>query len=342
MEHIHKNQHIRHSFVKLLTGSDLSERRLPRMEAVSDKPGPVVWLTSCAHGDAVGGMVIIQEIFKKLAEEPLLRGTVHSFPLMNPIGFETQSRSIPLSNEDLNRCYPGNRDGSLAERITHKIFTTIYESRPSIVLDLHNAWKRSIPFTVVDPYPGPRHREVYEKIKLFARKTGFIPIGEQKRGMDAYNWYNTLTGSLILKHVPALTLEIGESYVVNEKNVEYGIKSILNILSWLEMIKPVEKPFYFNIPRQFRGRILKYSQHPVTSTSGIIRFLLRPGEVVRAGQPVATIFNAFGEKQETLSALKDGIVLGYEDSAVGFPGLPVMSFGVMEKERHEHEEQCME
>lgn len=312
-----------------MTGPDLSVRRLPVIEAKSANAGPAVWLTACAHGDEVGGMVIIQEIFRMLQKEPLLKGTLYSFPLMNPIGFETQSRNIPLGNQDLNRCYPGGNNGSLAERIANRIFTTIVESGPAIVLDLHNAWKRSIPFTIVDPYPGVKHTEVYEKIKLFAKLTGFIPISEQKTGIDAYNWFNTLTGSLVLNHVPALSLEIGESYIVNERNVEFGIKSILNVLSHLEMIKPVEKFFFYRIPREFRGRILKYSSHPFTSTSGVMRFLVKPGEIVRSGQPVANIFNAFGRKLETLHSLRDGIVLGYEDSAVGFPGSPVMSFGVV-------------
>lgn len=329
MQDRHPIQKIRHSFARILTTSDLSVRQLPMLEARSINPGPVVWLTACAHGDEVGGLVIIQEIFKRLQKEPLTRGSLYSFPLMNPMGFETQTRTIPLTNEDLNRVYPGNKDGTLAEKIAQIIFSTIRDTNPAIVLDLHNAWKRSIPFTIVDPYPGAKHKSVYEKIKFFAKRTGFIPISEQKTGLDAYNWYNTLSGSLVLAHIPTLSLEIGESFVVNEKNVEVGVKSILNILSYLEMTRPVEKFYFYHIPREFRGRILKFSSHPFPSTSGIIRFLVRPGEIVRSGEPVATIYNAFGAKLETLTSLRDGIVLGYEDSAVSFPGASVMSFGVI-------------
>ncbi len=41
---------IKYSFLKILTGSDLSRRRLPLMIVVSPKPGPVLWLTACVHG----------------------------------------------------------------------------------------------------------------------------------------------------------------------------------------------------------------------------------------------------------------------------------------------------
>jgi predicted deacylase len=46
---------ISYSFQKILTGSDLSRRRLPLMSATSASPGPVVWLTACGHGDEVCG-----------------------------------------------------------------------------------------------------------------------------------------------------------------------------------------------------------------------------------------------------------------------------------------------
>jgi len=82
---------ISYSFLKIMTCSDLSRRRLPRMSAMGPEPGPVAWLTACGHGDEVCGVVIVQEVFRRLRRE-LVRGTVHAFPLMNPIGFETGSR----------------------------------------------------------------------------------------------------------------------------------------------------------------------------------------------------------------------------------------------------------
>ena len=49
----------RYSFLKILTGSDLSIRRLPVMSVSSRNPGPVIWLTGCMHGDEVGGLIVI-------------------------------------------------------------------------------------------------------------------------------------------------------------------------------------------------------------------------------------------------------------------------------------------
>src|SRR3989338_4054302 len=90
----YKKQKISYSFQKILTGSDLSSRRLAIMEIESRNPGPVVWLTAAIHGDEVGGIAVVQEVFKQLRKYPLLKGTIKAMPLMNPIGFESGTRRI--------------------------------------------------------------------------------------------------------------------------------------------------------------------------------------------------------------------------------------------------------
>jgi predicted deacylase len=323
------SQTIKYSFLKILTSSDLSSRRLPLMEIKSSNPGPVVWLTGCVHGDELGGVVVIQEIFKKLRKDRLLKGSIHAFPLMNPIGLETGSRQITISKEDLNRSFPGNKNGSLAERIAAKILATITETEPTLVLDLHNDWRQSIPYALIDPAEIIKSQEMYEKVITFSKITGFLIINDQKETYKPGHIERTLTISLIKHGIPSLSLELGESYVVNEKNVEYGVRSILNILAYLGMIRPLNEFFAYPLSESVRGKILDYSNQPASSTSGITRFLVKPGELVRKGQPVAKIYNAFGKLRETLRALQDTIILGYSDSSVAFPGTPVMAFGII-------------
>ena len=313
---------IKYSFIKILTGSDLSNRRLPLMAAESAKPGPVVWLTGCGHGDEVTGMVIIQEVFKSMKKQTLLKGSVYAFPLMNPIGFETSSRNITFSKEDLNRSFPGNKNGSLAERIADKIFSTITQTNPDLVIDLHNDWKKSIPYALLEPYSEMKYKKIYERVARFSEKTGFIIVA------DTEHLLKSLSNSLIQHRIPALTLELGESFVVNEKNVEYGVKSVMNVLTHLGMVEETAAPFYHPLTNVFRDTLLLYSDQPVSSTSGIIRFLAQPGDIVEKGRPVAKIYNSFGKLMETIHSLNKGIVLGYSDYSVAFPGAPVAAFGI--------------
>jgi predicted deacylase len=242
---------------------------------------------------------------------------------MNPIGFETASRNITVSQEDLNRSFPGEPAGSVGKRIAHHIFSTIIETAPSLVLDLHNDWIKSIPYALIDRNPGNIHKATYERIMAFAQQTGFVVV------VDTDEMTSTLSYNLLLNDVPALTLELGEPRVINERNVEYGVGAIWNILAHLKMIQPQEKRFSYPTPVAYgHGKILRYSGQPFSARSGIVRFMVKPGDEVKAGQPFAKIVNAFGKHLETVCAVNNAIVLGHSDSAAVFPGMSIMAFGV--------------
>jgi len=292
------------------------------MTVESVNPGPLVWLTACGHGDEVSGMVVIQEVFKNLGRQ-LQCGSVHAFPLMNPFGFEMVARNITMSSEDLNRSFPGNPNGTLGERIANHIFTTIIETRPTLVLDLHNDWIESIPYVLLDHNPGNAHKSAYRETLGAGRQAGLYLI------VDDEELNSSLSFNLLQNDIPALTLELGKPYVVNESNVTHGLEVVRNILAHLGMIALPEKAFHYPLSPEFsEGELLRYSDKPYGSRTGIIRFLIKPGSTVKAGQPLAKIVNAFGRHQETITALEDAIVLGYSDSSAAFPGVPIMSFGV--------------
>lgn len=300
------------------------------MTAAAAGAGPTVWLTACAHGDEVGGVVVIQEVFRRLKRKPLLCGEVRAFPLMNPMGFEVGSRQISMGGEDLNRSFPGNQHGSLAHRIAATIFQEILQTGPALVLDLHNDWRNSIPYAVIDPQRKAAHRKAYTRTRRFARRTGLLLVQEPSRSAESLVSHKTLTGSLLLHDIPAITLELGEAYVVNETNVDYGVRVIWNLLSELGMVATQQRPFEFDLHRECRRRFLAYSDGALSSTSGIIRFLVKPGDLVAAGQPVAKIYNAFGKLLETVVSAQRAVVLGHSDSSVAFPGVPVVALGLLE------------
>ena len=308
-----------YSFIKILTGSDLSKRRIPYMEMKSENDGPVVWLTGCMHGDEIGGTVVIHELFKKLNNR-LLKGTVKAFPLMNPFGFETISRNIGYSKEDLNRSFPGNTTGTLAERIASIIFERIVDTKPTLVIDLHNDWKRSIPYSLIEFIGVQRIDELVIK---YAGMTGLLQIE------DTDIIRTSLTYNLMKQDIPALVLELGESYVINERNIEIGMNAIWNILAKMGMISMDHDYYQFPLPTKSGDKVLLYSNLPLSSTSGIVRFFKKPGEMVSKGQKIAKVCNAYGKQIEIIYAKADGIIIGQTDTALTFPGSPVMAFGLL-------------
>jgi predicted deacylase len=317
---------LRCTFRKILTGSDLSRRRLPEMTLETGRPGPTIWLTGCAHGDEVGGMVVIHETFRRLRRGALRAGCVRAFPLMNPLGFEVGSRKISMSGEDLNRSFPGSPTGSLAERLAHLVFDTIEQSRPVAVLDLHNDWIRSIPYALLDAPPIGAEAAVVEAVRGLAGETG-LPIVQETVPMP-----KTLSATLLSRGTPALTLELSESYVVNEQQVEVGVRAVWRIMERLEMVEddPSLAGGDLPLPAGAIGPVLRYVDEPRVSTSGVIRFRVRAGQIVQREQELATVHNAFGRRLERVRAPCAGLVLGISDSSVAYPGVPVLALGAFE------------
>jgi predicted deacylase len=308
---------IRRSLLRIFTGSDLARRGLPVMVAEAGTAGPTVWLTACAHGDEIGGIVVIHEVFRALNQNPLRRGTLRALPMMNPIGFDSCTRHIPVSEEDLNRSFPGDAGGTLGQRIAARIFARLTEPAPVAVLDLHTDWTRSVPYCVLDaasPHPAR------DRAGGLAEATGFPVVVED----DPMR--HTLTHNLLKLGVAALTLELGESNVVNEENVALGSSAVWKVLESLEMVTACTTTAPSNACSS--GRPLRYSDRPLCSTSGILRFFVGPGDRVKSGQKLASVDDAFGRRREVIRADAPALVLGIADSSAAYPGAPVVALGL--------------
>ncbi|WEU40210.1 MAG: succinylglutamate desuccinylase/aspartoacylase family protein [Candidatus Odinarchaeum yellowstonii] len=304
----------------------LVQRNIITVEVKSNNPGPVVWLIAGSHGDEIGSVVVVQEIIKKLRRNPLNKGAVFAIPVVNPSGFEAGKREFDLTGEDINRSYPGSASGSLAERLAFKVFNVILQSNPTIVLDLHNDWRKSIPYTLIDT-PLIKDENLRMKLIEFAERLGFV-IVEEKYDPSLLK---TLTGNLILNNIPALSVELGESYIVNEVNVDYGVKSIWNILTYLGMVENYGVFFKYPVPSHFLNKILYYDDEPVSQTLGIIRFNVKPGDYISKNQVIAKIYDVLGSLKETIKSPKNGILLGYSDSSAVYPGSKNFAFAFVKE-----------
>lgn len=297
---------------------DIIQRRIPVLVADSHTPGPVVCLTACIHGDEVGGTAIVHDVFAWFRQRGLQRGAVYAYPLVNSQGFENASRFITADREDLNRCFPGKAQGTLGQRIARRLFDTITGVQPDLVIDLHNDWIRSVPYVLVDPVADHASAGLYRRVMHLARATGLLMVEDS----DTFHpLANTLAGALVGEGVAAITVEAGGSFSVVEDGVAQGVQAVLSVLRALEMIEAPEPAG--RTPA--RTRPLRYADQPRCSTSGLVRFAVAPGEEIAADQELATVYSAFGSREETLVATAPGYVLGLEDHARVVPGRAVIA-----------------
>jgi len=302
-----------------ITGmGDIIQRRIPVLTLDSGIPGPSVWLTACIHGDEVGGTVVVHEIFATLKKAGLKRGSLHALPLVNSMGFENISRFINSDREDLNRCFPGNARGTMGEQIARRLFDTIAKTQPDLVVDLHNDWIQSVPYILIEPAARFGSAKLRQRTLAIARASRPLIVEDS----DSFHpEHNTLSGAMIEAGVPSFTIEAGGAYGIVERSVEAGKQAILSTLSFLEMYDPDDSP----ADTAGEQTLLRYTNRPLCTSSGLVRFAVAPGEIVRANQILARVYSAFGSCEETLRARGPGTILGLEDHARVLPGSEVIA-----------------
>ena len=74
------------------------------------------------HGDELEGQYVCYEVARRIRENPsALKGIVDLYPAMNPIGIDSITRGIPAFDLDMNRIFPGNREGDMNEYMASEI-----------------------------------------------------------------------------------------------------------------------------------------------------------------------------------------------------------------------------
>lgn len=78
--------------------------------------GPKTVILAGMHGNERTGSWILRRLMEEL-QGLVLDSSVVLIPVANPIAFAVGSRVDPITHTDLNRIFPGNDSGSLAERL---------------------------------------------------------------------------------------------------------------------------------------------------------------------------------------------------------------------------------
>ncbi|HEY7315192.1 MAG TPA: succinylglutamate desuccinylase/aspartoacylase family protein [Gemmataceae bacterium] len=87
------------------------------------------------HGDEYPGPIAILKLMRYLHPEQV-RGRLILMPALNLPAVRAGTRLSPLDGKNLNRCFPGKADGSVAEQIAHYL-TTVLFPLADIVIDIH-------------------------------------------------------------------------------------------------------------------------------------------------------------------------------------------------------------
>lgn len=283
---------------KSYSGSDV---RIPIMVWRGKQPGPTVAVTAAVHGDEINGTGVIRKIIREVPFE-LTSGTLVMIPVVNLFGYERNSRYLP-DRRDLNRSFPGTREGSLASRLAHSFFSQIIR-RCDYCIDLHTAAVRRTNF------PNVRADMSRPDVAEFARAFGaeLVVSGEGPEG--------SLRSEACKVGCVTIILEAGEVWKVEPTVLEYAVRGITNCLRSLGMVEGnATKPAY-----RIETDATKWVR---AADGGFLEFHVAPGDIVEEGDAIATNTDLMGVEQNLIRAPRDGVVLGMTTIPSVSPGDPV-------------------
>ena len=95
-------------------------------------------LVTGTHGDELEGQYLAYLIGSYIDENiEQLDGIVDIYPALNPMGIDSITRGIPMFDLDMNRVFPGTKDGTMVEVICSSIIDDLIGS--DVCVDVHSS-----------------------------------------------------------------------------------------------------------------------------------------------------------------------------------------------------------
>jgi predicted deacylase len=113
---------------------------LPVMTVIGGA-GPTVLLTGGVHGDEYEGPVALYRLYRAL-DPRAVTGRLIILPALNAPAVRAAARVSPLDGGNLNRAFPGRRDGTPTEMIAHLVESCLMPLADAVI-DLHAGGKAS-------------------------------------------------------------------------------------------------------------------------------------------------------------------------------------------------------
>lgn len=254
------------------------------------RAGSVVCVTAGVHGDEVIGVEIVRRLLT-LPALNALRGTLIAIPIVNAFGFLNLSRYLP-DRRDLNRCFPGSAEGSMAARLAHLVSEQVL-ARADLGIDLHSAAIHRTNLPQVRVAPG--NEELLRLAHVFAAPvvlTSPVRPGSLRETAQA-------------RGVNMLLYEAGQGLRFDETAVRAGLAGILRLLHDRGMI-PAK-----GVPRARRTPLICRSSRWLRAPQGgLLRTYRSEGDVVEKGDVLAVVSDPFGEVEAAIEAPEAGIIIG--------------------------------
>ena len=260
------------------TALPINERFAIRKNIIKNGKGNRrVCIVTGTHGDELEGQMVCYLVAKQLNENlDLLDGTVEIYPALNPLGIDTIQRGIPNFDLDMNRIFPGNPNGTMAEQTAHLIVEDLKGA--DLVFDIHssNLYLRETPQVRINVLNEKELVPLAQRLNI-----DFVWVHDAATVLES-----TLAHSLNSTGTKCLVAELGVGQRINHKMCNRLTLGIFNLMKDLGMWKGEIQQSLVSNPIVCKGDNVEFLN---AATSGIFITELKCGVVVAEGEEIGQI-----------------------------------------------------
>ena len=285
----------------------------PELDAPDD--APVIYAQAAQHGREVNGTAVLRRLHDRLVGDEAadgpeagptaadLAGTLVTVPVADPLTFDRVSYTTPETLDsrqpNMNRCWPGDPEGSLHERMAARLWA--FASEADAVVDLHTGSPSMATHTV--------YMRGDEDCRGLAEAFGTDLLLAEAAGDDADTEWDErgFAGKFRVaatrEGIPTITPELAHSREVVPAAVETGVAGMVGALRREGVLDGEPEPWDGIVARNHLGRV-------TAADSGL--FVPDPdlgvGDRVTDGERVGEVFDPTTfETLQVARADRDGI-----------------------------------
>ena len=286
-----------------------TELHVPHVLLCGEQPGPTILISAGIHNAEYVGIQAAIELSNELKVSEL-RGSVVIVPLANRSGFENRTMSRVFEDgKNLNRVFPGNREGSEADKLAAMLFEVFIKNADAYI-DLHcgDGYETLVPFCY---YLGDTPAEETARRMVDCVNVKYVVRSRCRTG-GAYNLAS-------VHGIPSVLIERGQLSLFSREEIEADKADVRNILRCLGVLD---------------GDWAAYPKTELSETlleapcTGCWYPEKKPGDWFRKGEKLGEIRDYFGKSLFTEIAPEDGVLLYQTASLNIIEKGPMVSYGV--------------
>ncbi|RLD27953.1 MAG: succinylglutamate desuccinylase [Bacteroidetes bacterium] len=286
------------SFAKLHTNTPIE---VPIIVERSQFDGPTVLFIAGIHGDEVNGVEVVRQLVSKGINKPKI-GTIICIPIINIFGFLQKVREFP-DGRDLNRAFPGSKNGSLAARVAYQLMNDIVP-KVDYCLDFHT---------------GGSSRFNAPHVRVEKGNNTLTKLAETFNApfiLHSKNLKKSFRNACRKKGIPLLLFEGGKSNSIDTVVSNTGVNGSKRVLHHLGMLK---SQFKVSSPKKSSVTISR-SKWIRANASGMFKSTITVGNFVAQGDVIGQITDPYGKIFKRVKASNNGYIVNVNEAPLVYQG----------------------